>query len=179
MVTIYKITSPTGRIYIGQSRNYKVRLQEYKRMKCQAQTRLYASFKKYGIDNHIFEVIEKCDLSISDIREIHYISYYNSFKGRKGLNSTEGGHKPQIKKGKNHYKAKVVYQWDFNGNLIKKWDCIKDVQIQFGYSSTTIGMSIKANVSCYGYRWTFDNTSPGKYISQRINNPKSSAHKLI
>ena len=69
--------------------------------------------------------------------------------------------------------------WDFDGNFINKWDCIKDIQNTFGWSSTTIGMSVKSKTSCYGFRWTFDNISPGKYISQRINNPKSFAHKSL
>ena len=177
MVTIYKITSPSGKIYIGQTRNYKIRLQEYKRLKCIAQVRLHASLLKYGFDSHNFEVLETCSIEQGDEREIYYIALYDSFKGRNGLNSTEGGHRPAPKKGKAHYKAKIVYQWDLNGNFIKKWDCIRDVQTEHGYSSTTIGMSVKSKTSCYGFRWTFDNISPGIYRSQRVNKFPS-AHSL-
>ena len=168
MVTIYKITSPTGRIYIGQTTNLKLRVRDYKRNTCKLQTKLYASLRKYGFNQHKFEIIEKVELVSGNEREIHWIAFYKSFNTRKGMNMTSGGKRTPGIKGKHHYKAKIVYQWDFDGNFIKKWDCIKDVEKQFGWSSTTIGMSVKSDTSCYGYKWTFENISPGRYRSQRI-----------
>ena len=50
MIGIYKIISPSGKIYIGQSRNIDKRFQQYKRLNCAKQPRLYNSFIKYGID---------------------------------------------------------------------------------------------------------------------------------
>jgi hypothetical protein len=125
----------------------------------------------------MFEIIEKVSKDLGDEKEIYWISYYKSYNTKKGMNMTSGGKRTPGIKGKTHYKAKKIYQWNFNGELIKIWDCIKDVQNTYGWSSTTIGMSAKAKTSCYGYTWTFNNISPGKYVSQRVNNPKSSAHK--
>lgn len=62
---IYKITSPSGKIYIGSSINIKRRFSDYKRLRCKSQSKLYSSFLKYGVDKHLFEVIcicEKIDL---------------------------------------------------------------------------------------------------------------------
>lgn len=62
---IYKITSPSGKIYIGSSTNIKRRFSNYKRLRCKSQSKLYSSFLKYGVDKHLFEVIcfcEKIDL---------------------------------------------------------------------------------------------------------------------
>ena len=62
---IYKITSPSGKIYIGSSTNIKRRFSNYKGLRCKSQSKLYNSFLKYGVDKHLFEVIcfcEKIDL---------------------------------------------------------------------------------------------------------------------
>jgi predicted GIY-YIG superfamily endonuclease len=60
MVGIYKITSPTGRIYIGQSTNIERRKVEYSgKNKCKKQAALYFSLVKYSFSEHIFEVVEE------------------------------------------------------------------------------------------------------------------------
>lgn len=61
MTGIYKITSPSNKIYIGQSINIEKRWEWYKKLYCKSQTKLYNSLKKYGSENHIFEIIEECD----------------------------------------------------------------------------------------------------------------------
>ena len=58
---IYKIISPSGKIYIGESENIPNRIYYYKIVSCKKQRRLYNSIKKYGWENHIFEIIEECD----------------------------------------------------------------------------------------------------------------------
>lgn len=60
---IYKITSPSGRIYIGSSKNIRRRFYSYKNLHCKDQPKLYNSFVKYGVDNHIFEIECVCELS--------------------------------------------------------------------------------------------------------------------
>lgn len=59
---IYKITSPTYKIYIGQSKDLRRRKSEYKNndVKLRSQTRLYNSLQKYGFENHQFDIIEYC-----------------------------------------------------------------------------------------------------------------------
>jgi len=71
-IGIYKITSPTNKIYIGQSTNIKSRKNQYKRLNCKLQPKLYNSLKKYGPENHIFEIIEECLLEQLDKREIFH-----------------------------------------------------------------------------------------------------------
>ena len=58
MTGIYKITSPTGRVYIGQSVDIEQRFKDYNRRPATRQVRLNKSFIKHGIENHLFEVIE-------------------------------------------------------------------------------------------------------------------------
>ena len=60
MIGIYKITSPTKKIYIGQSIDVNDRFTKYKRLNCDNQTILIRSFRKYGVDSHKFEILEEC-----------------------------------------------------------------------------------------------------------------------
>jgi len=82
---VYKITSPSGRVYIGQSKNIDRRIKEYKKMSnCNGQPKLYLSFLKHGSENHSYEVLELCDLDIINERERYWQEYFNCIK--EGLN---------------------------------------------------------------------------------------------
>lgn len=76
IVGIYKITSPTNKIYIGQSINIENRFEWYRKLRCKNQTKLYYSLKKYGPDNHKFEIIEECNECNLIIRETYWKNYY-------------------------------------------------------------------------------------------------------
>ncbi len=81
---IYKITSPSNKVYIGQSLNIKRRFSEYKKLKCRGQKALYWSLNKYGFENHFFEILEECDLNNLNDRERYYQDLYDVLKS--GLN---------------------------------------------------------------------------------------------
>lgn len=85
MIGIYKITSPTGRVYIGQSLNIKKRISRYKKSDCKGQTRLYRSLKKYGWEKHTFDVIEECSLELLNERERYWQDHY-MVTSDKGMN---------------------------------------------------------------------------------------------
>jgi len=71
---IYKITSPTNKIYIGQSIDIFNRWNQYKKLKSsiKQQPKIYNSLKFYGINNHTFEIIEECPISQLDKKELWY-----------------------------------------------------------------------------------------------------------
>jgi group I intron endonuclease len=86
MIGIYKITSPSNRVYIGQTVNYHKRITSYKNInQNKSLNRLKASFLKYGTDNHIFELIEECDVNLLNERERYWQDYYCVLSD-KGLN---------------------------------------------------------------------------------------------
>lgn len=87
IIGIYKIVSPNNRVYIGQSRNIYKRWGSYKSPKTIKQPRLYSSILKYGIENHIFEVIEECEIEQLNIRERYWQEFYNVMS-EEGLNCT-------------------------------------------------------------------------------------------
>jgi group I intron endonuclease len=85
MIGIYKITSPTKRIYIGQSINIERRFNSYYRLiHCEKQIKLYRSFLKYGINKHKFEIICECEILELNDKERYYQDLYNVLKN--GLN---------------------------------------------------------------------------------------------
>ena len=84
--TIYKITSPTNKIYIGSTNNFNRRIKEYKSLKHKQQTRLYNSFLKHGYNKHIFEIIEECEIENLYIRERYWQEHFNVLNKYCGLN---------------------------------------------------------------------------------------------
>jgi len=85
MIGIYKIVSPSNRIYIGQSMNIDKRFLSYKKNLCPQQTRLHASFLKYGFEAHLFEKLEECSESELNNRERYWQDFYNVLS-KTGLN---------------------------------------------------------------------------------------------
>jgi group I intron endonuclease len=79
VIGIYKITNPNGKIYIGQSINIEKRFYRYSIVSSNVnkQTKLYRSLLKYGVDNHKFEIIEKCECDELNEKERHYQELYN------------------------------------------------------------------------------------------------------
>lgn len=82
---IYKITSPSNRIYIGQFTNIQRRFNEYKLLQCVGQPMLYRSLKKYGYENHIFETIEECSFEKLNEQERYWQDKYEVLS-KGGLN---------------------------------------------------------------------------------------------
>lgn len=78
MIGIYKITSPSGKIYIGQTTNYSKRHNAYKNHKCKGQPKLFASIEKYGFINHTIEIVKECEVKDLNYYERYYQEYYES-----------------------------------------------------------------------------------------------------
>lgn len=96
MKGIYKITNKiNNKCYIGKSSDIEKRFhyhQTHYNDSKEFNKTLYKAFRKYGIENFNFEIIEeiKEDYSIlSDNKEKYWIQYYNSFND--GYNETLGG----------------------------------------------------------------------------------------
>lgn len=85
MICIYKITSPSGKVYIGQTINLLRRMSSYKNLKCKSQKKLYSSFLKHGVKNHLFEVLEECLIDRLNERERYFQDLYNVIS-KNGLN---------------------------------------------------------------------------------------------
>lgn len=92
---IYKIQSPSGKIYIGQSVCIEERYSRYKNHSCKHQRKLYSSIEKYGWDRHYFDIIIVCNKEELNFWEKFYIVLYDS-TGDYGMNIRTGGHLPKV-----------------------------------------------------------------------------------
>lgn len=80
--------------YIGQSVNLLRRKREHKHRFLNESSKEYNSlihraFRKYGLDNFEYHVLERCSASDLNEREVFWIKYHDSFE--KGYNQSEGG----------------------------------------------------------------------------------------
>ena len=85
MVGIYKITSPTKKVYIGQSTNIEKRFKNYEGLHCKKQPAIYNSLLKYGVNKHKFEVLCECEISELNDKERYYQDVFSA-TGKNGLN---------------------------------------------------------------------------------------------
>lgn len=91
---IYKIQNLINdSVYIGQTvKTVEKRFQQHRNNYDKpyfSQLTLYKAFKKYGLENFSFEVIEETENEKLDEREKYWIDYYDSYKN--GYNMTLGG----------------------------------------------------------------------------------------
>lgn len=98
-VGIYKITSPSGKIYIGQSWDIEGRFKRYKRLGCKPQIKLYSSLEKHGCENHKFEIIHEFHkLPTQDDLNDYETKYWQQYRseGSDMLNIREPGSKGRL-----------------------------------------------------------------------------------
>lgn len=82
MIGIYQITNlVNGKKYIGQSNCIERRFRQHLSL-CEqkrfSNKPLYLAFKKYGIQNFIFEVVEECAVDLLNQQEQYWIDYYHT-----------------------------------------------------------------------------------------------------
>lgn len=109
MIGIYKITNKiNGHSYIGLStkieERWKYHQSSYNQNRESNKT-LYKAFKKYGIENFMFEVLEECSISELSDKEQYYIdkfdTYFNGYNMTMGGESNQGDSHPNHKLNKN------------------------------------------------------------------------------
>jgi len=72
MVGIYKITTPLNELYVGKSIDLERRIKSHKTVN-NKNFKIQHSIKKYGVENHLFEVIEECSIELLNERERYWI----------------------------------------------------------------------------------------------------------
>lgn len=127
-IGIYKITNPTGKVYIGQSRDLTERRGAYKRLECRGQYRIYNSIKKYGWKNHSFEIIEECATEDLNKRERYWQDFYDVLNKEKGLNLTlvDTDEAPRVLSDETREKMREsgkvkIFTEEHRANLAKVW----------------------------------------------------------
>lgn len=187
IIGIYKITSPTERIYIGQSRDIKTRFNRYFKMHKSniTQIRLWRSFKKYGVKNHKFEIVEECKFEDLNKRERYWQDNYNVLS-KKGLNcilqETDNLTRQYTKEclikrsgenhwifGRKHSKERIrrnkiseairkpVLQLDLNDNVIKEYSSLTEAAKELNSHSGSISHAIQGKrvKKHKGFKWKY------------------------
>lgn len=162
---IYKITSPSGKIYIGQTNNIQDRVRRYKHSYCKGQRYLYSSIEKYGWDSHKFEVLEECPICDLNTKESYYIGIYNSTNREIGMNLQSGGDKcieteeTRILKKLNHPK-RVSFYAERDG-IVQKFDSMNDAEKILGVTRKSIREQLKdpnKKIGKYSYSYEYPTT---------------------
>ena len=123
---VYKVISPSGKVYIGQSVNLENRFYKYSKLRCERQPKLYSSLSKYGPENYEVEILEESfNIDYLNKMEMYYISL---IKGDM-LNMTLGGD-GSTKLG--NIICELLYGRNLNGESINK------LSKTFNISSTTV-----------------------------------------
>lgn len=98
IIAIYKIVSPSGSVYIGQTRNFYGRMSQYKGASVKNQVHLYRSLLAHGFERHTFDVVEsfepEIDQSVLNDREWHWWNFYKLL-GFRLMNIKEPGNQPK------------------------------------------------------------------------------------
>ena len=64
--------------------------------------------------------------------------------------------------GKDHYRSKSVLQLNLNGNLIRKFESIKQIERELGFNSFGIIKCCKKEKkynTAYKFKWEYDNNN--------------------
>jgi group I intron endonuclease len=176
MVGIYKILNPKGKIYIGQSVNIEKRKYYYQTLHCQKQIMLYNSLKKYGWENHHFEVIEECSVEQLDVREMYWGQFYNTLEDGLNLRLGKGGglmsEKTKNKIGKTNSRPKPknfnsklkkpILQFNLEGELIKEYSSLTEATkiLDFRIHEVLRGVTKTAGGFIFIYKEKWDGSKP-------------------
>lgn len=140
MAIVYKITSPSGKVYIGSTKDQKRRFKEYLTRQTPYQVKLNASFDKYGVKNHIFDVLWEGDISEMLLKEVEFGIKFNVLDRKLGLNlklpklgdlpisfSEDTLKKMSLaRKGKEAYwNNEIVSIYDLEGNYLRTFKSLK------------------------------------------------------
>lgn len=174
---IYKITNKlNGKSYIGQTTKPRGFLDRYPN-KGNGIERVYRFHKKnknkgYGYNVHLFNSIEKYGFDAFDVDEVYdtafsreelnekemfYIQKFDCFNN--GYNSTLGGEGSlgmHALSGKECPVSRSVCQISLDGELIKIWECISDVERVLGIDSSKISCVCRGQrATTQGYVWVY------------------------
>lgn len=160
--SIYTITNPEGQVYVGYSGSrpnvrWGRHKAQYAKGACNL-VKLYASFTKHGVDNHIFEVIEEVPTK-HDAMQRETILILKLRAQNKSLNTSLSTFR--------------IGQYDKKtGELIKEWESVREVGKHFGKNSAYFyGAVVKPNRRgvTSGYLWKILPFKDGSFYDFKTN----------
>lgn len=175
MTGIYKITSPLGKIYIGQSRDIQLRMKVYGRASCFRQCKLYGSIVKYGWINHSIEIAHELPADVEDTILDNYEKLYWQLyldAGREMLNIKEPGSNGRFSEETKNLiseaNSKKVFQYSKDGVFINEWKSAVEAANYLKISPSPISSCVLEDgrsKTCGGFVWK-------RYKADKIEPPK-------
>lgn len=143
---------------------------------------IHKAIKKYGIENFVVYEISKISCTDKkdlknhlDYMEKFYIKQYNTMFDESGYNLTHGGD------AQSELVYKKIYQYDVDGILLKKWDCLQHAAECYGVSKESIWAACNGkSQTCSAYVWRYEGDSFYKFpIKQSARSHKIYSQKVI
>lgn len=176
---IYKYTSPSGKVYIGQTnQESKRKYRFYNINQSYGSPKIDNARRKYNPDSFKYEVLFECNLDskeelykILGEKEVLYIKEFDSINN--GYNHQEGGiYKPNIiskesRRRGDLKKSKVILQYTLEGKFIKEWLSTMDIERELHITHSLISHNCSGRTShCreYLFRYKIEEEIP-EYIS--------------
>lgn len=165
---IYKYTSPSNKVYIGQTYNEPLRRRTFNNINlCYAGGKIDNARRKYRPENFNYEIIAEIqENTIEDLvtklneLECYYIKQYNSIES--GYNCNSGGNSYRLYNSKevgkriSESKSKKVIQYDLEGNFMKIWDSSNQIYEELGILAVGIRNCCRnktTHAGCYIWRY--------------------------
>ena len=159
---IYKIENLINhKKYIGQSINIYDRWRHHKNIaqnpKDIHNSMIHQAFRKYGINNFSFEIIEKCKPEQLDNKEIYWIKYYHTWiedPQCQGYNITSGG---------SGSSRKAIDQYDLKGNYITTFSTVTEAATLTNTNMANLSKCLtKKAKTANKFQWRYhDEDGPG------------------
>jgi predicted GIY-YIG superfamily endonuclease len=149
---VYKILSPSGKIYIGVTNNLDRRIYEHKSdfKNRKQQIALHHSFSKYDFENHTFFVVkDNMSKKVAYLLEKSLIKNLQLKNSKIGLNSRDGGLGGNMidwksEKGKNiriKIKNTIIQKYE------KKWSNYYEIILELRHTHTISEICEELNIS--------------------------------
>lgn len=178
---IYRIVFPNGKMYIGQTKDFKRRTAAHKLESIKGERPVNKAIRHFGIDSISFNIILECDDKDADYYERSCIVLYNTLIDTKtGYNLESGGNlnKTHSKTTRDKMRAKAlgkirygrkVNQFSLDGVMIAIWFAASYADEALGFSEGTVAKACrrrvkhtprkpnKINATSSKYRWEYAN----------------------
>lgn len=152
---IYKYTSPSNKVYIGQTVNEKDRRRKFlnKENVSYSGPKINKAIEKYGAENFKYEVIFAIEsynkdeiIKILNEKEKYFIKLFDSIDN--GYNLSEGGRtnnfiSEESKQSRINKIQKPILQYNLEGEFIREWKSSKEAANTLNISSGNICQVLK------------------------------------